>query len=104
MNWDYLFDFTFVEKHVRVINQCRKIVLEKPKNIELYYGLHTNFRFGHPILKECVRKIVEELGGRKSFISVHLRVGDERFNSELFGDQLDDSILSLLIKEVEESL
>ncbi|CAG8683998.1 8591_t:CDS:2, partial [Cetraspora pellucida] len=144
MNWDTLFDFTFVRQHVRVISHgynfdvqtikkflnfttkeiyyffekglyevqyfdtddtnlgmgyryqkkyfisnlksrpetlihlgttfgSRKIVLEQRKNIDLYYGLHANLKFGHMALDGCVKKIVEELGGRKSFISTHLR-------------------------------
>ncbi|CAG8758766.1 6144_t:CDS:1, partial [Ambispora leptoticha] len=81
-----------------------RLVLEQRQNIDLYYGLHANFKFGHMALKECVKKIVEELGRRKSFIGIHIRVGDGDFKSIQFKEQLIDSVLNRLVSETKEWL
>ncbi|CAG8573872.1 31908_t:CDS:1, partial [Racocetra persica] len=175
MNWSNLFDFTFVRKHIRVINRgydfnlqtlekflnittkdtyyfveeiryefqyfdtddtnieagyhyqkkyfisnlksrpetlihlgstfgLDRLVLEQRQNVDLYYGLLANFKFGHMALEECVKKIVEELGRRKSFIGIHIRVGDGGFKSIQFKEQLIDSMFNRLVSETKEWL
>ncbi|CAG8751512.1 35852_t:CDS:2 [Gigaspora margarita] len=96
--WDDLLDFTILRKRVRIINRGHEFnhdILKRSfesiyyfkenshddENKEFLNEIKKSLRFNHPELKLCIERIIDELGGLKNYIGVHIerRIGDEMF-------------------------
>ncbi|CAG8486888.1 9893_t:CDS:1 [Dentiscutata erythropus] len=67
--------------HFGSLHGSNRIILKQPENIEFLRKVMKDLRFKHPILMDSVKRIIDELGGPRSFIGVHIRTGDGVFKN-----------------------
>ncbi|CAG8689045.1 8034_t:CDS:2, partial [Cetraspora pellucida] len=78
--------------HFGSLHGSRRIVLDDEKSQDFLNELKRNLRFNHSKLKLCVEKIINELGGTKNYIGVHIRTGEKSRLDEMFRIQVNDTI------------
>ncbi|CAG8667301.1 14243_t:CDS:2, partial [Cetraspora pellucida] len=78
--------------HFGSLHGSRRIVLDDEKNQDFLNELKRNLRFNHSKLKLCVDRIINELGGPKNYIGVHIRTGEKSRLDEMFRIQVNDTI------------
>ncbi|CAG8500075.1 4853_t:CDS:1 [Dentiscutata heterogama] len=78
--------------HFGSLHGSRRVILDDMKNKEFLNEVKESLRFNHPELNLCIERIINELGGLKNYIGVHIRTGERRIGDEMFRIQANNTI------------